>query len=323
LAKNKIKEVAVEFLTESRVQERYAHMRIDRYLAQRFNYLSRTEWQREILKGKIYYNGAALTRNNKKINNGDVIFYTGRDAAEPEVDASYSIIYEDDYIIGINKPGNLPVHPAGVFYHNTLLTLLQKRFQMKLHLLHRLDRETSGVVVLAKNPRFACCFQKNFYSVKKVYLALVHGVPRAAEFIIDIPTGSDPSATMEHRREAHAGARDKACTRFASLFSFNGYSLIKAVPHTGRQHQIRVHLKYAGHPIVGDKLYGAGGSMYQDFIKKGFTDVMREKLKFHRSALHSRLLRFYHPAFNKIMCLKAPLPGDMLQFIDHERGADV
>jgi len=88
-------------------------MRIDQFLSQRYSYLSRSEWQKEMARGNISYNGAILTKFDKKIKMGDLISYKGRDAAEPEVDSNYSIIYEDDYLVGVNKPGNLPVHPAG------------------------------------------------------------------------------------------------------------------------------------------------------------------------------------------------------------------
>jgi 23S rRNA pseudouridine955/2504/2580 synthase len=313
----------MEFLTNYRITAQYSRMRIDRFLSQRYSYLSRTEWQKEILSGKIAYNGTVLTRHDKRINPGDTIVYAGRDAAEPDIDTNYSIIYEDDYLLGINKPANLPVHPAGIFYHNTLLTLLQKRYPMKLHLLHRLDRETSGVVILAKDPRIASDIHKNFNSVEKKYLALVRGVPDNNEFMVDMPIDFDRSSELEHKRIAHEGARETACTSFISILSFNGMSLLKAVPHTGRQHQIRVHLHHAGYPIVGDKLYGGNDGLFLEFINKGLSDELVHKLGFTRSALHSRSIIFDHPALRKKICIKAPLAEDMRQFIKEKRGTDV
>jgi RluA family pseudouridine synthase len=314
----------VEFLTEARVRERYAFMRIDRYLARCYGYLSRSEWQREIRNGKIFYNGALLTRHDKKVRPGDSISYSGRDAAiEPKVDENYSILYEDDWLVAVDKPGNLPVHPAGVFYHNTLLTFLQNRLKMKLHLLHRLDRETSGVVVLAKDAATAGWFQKNFSSVKKAYLALVHGIPPFNDYIVDVPLDSDPASVTGHKRAAFPGAREKALTRFERLFSFSDYSLIKAVPYTGRQHQIRVHLKYSGFPIVGDKLYGMEAGPYTGLQIRDVPDDRGMAFSFHRSALHSRSILFRHPSLNKTICIKAPFPGDMGSFINREAGTDV
>lgn len=305
----------MDFLTETKISEKFSRWRIDQYLAHRFGYLSRSEWQKEIRNGKIYFNGLILKKHDKKLKPGDYISYTGRDAEEPSIDRNYSIIYEDNYMLGINKPGNLPVHPAGVFFHNTLLTLLESRLQMKLHLLHRLDRETSGVILLAKDSHVAHNFFQNFSTVKKTYLALVHGIPHYNDFVIDIPIDSDPTSDLEHKRSAFSGAKDVACTRFIRLASFNGYSIIKAIPYTGRQHQIRVHLKYAGYPIVGDKLYGIDENMYRDFINGVSSDVIARTLHFHRSALHARSLHFYHPIIQKNISIKAPLPEDMRQFI--------
>jgi 23S rRNA pseudouridine955/2504/2580 synthase len=313
----------MEFFTQYRVTEKYSRLRIDQFLSQRFGYLSRSEWQREILRGKISCNGMVLTGHDKKIKAGDLLVYSGRDAAEPEVDTDFSVIYEDEYLLGINKPGNLPVHPAGIFYHNTLLTFLNERYPMKLHLVHRLDRETSGVVLLAKDPRVASQVQKNFNLVVKKYLALVRGIPDKDEFMVDMPVDLDPSSDLEHKRAAFIGARKMARTEFTRLVSFNGLSLLKAVPITGRQHQIRVHLKHAGYPIVGDKLYGPDEDLYNEFIRTGLTDGLLRKLGFRRSALHSRSIIIYHPVLQKRICIKAPLPEDMRQYIVDKRGPDV
>jgi RluA family pseudouridine synthase len=313
----------MEFLKECKISDRHRNLRVDQFLARAFGYLSRSEWQREIERGKITYNGAVLVKYDRKTRPGDVIAYSGRDASEPEVNRDYSIIYEDENLLGINKPGNLPVHPAGVFYHNTLLTFLQERFGMKLHLLHRLDRETSGVLVLAKDPGVAARMHASFGTVRKVYLAMVHGVPEHDTFEVDIPIDFDAGSLLEHKRIAFAGARETARTGFERIISFGGYSLLKAMPVTGRQHQIRVHLKHAGFPIVGDKLYGTDERFYVEFVKKGPTEELAMQIGFPRSALHSRSIRFNHPVTMKEMYLKAPLPEDMKHFITTKRECHV
>jgi RluA family pseudouridine synthase len=310
----------MEFLTECRVKARDARIRIDRYLAQRYGYLSRSEWQRHIGNGKIRFNGTVLFRHDKKIAPGDLISFAGRDAPEPEIDANYTIVYEDDHFIGVNKPGNIPVHPAGVYYHNTLLTILQARCNRKLHLVNRLDRETSGVILIAKDPRSADLVHANFSSVRKSYLALVHGVPRQHDFFVDIPIGPDPFPASAHRRAAYPEAKYGARTRFITLASFNGYALMKALPYTGRQHQIRVHLEHAGYPIAGDKLYGIK-TMPRECSAKGAGEMMRVP-EFTRSALHSRSIQFHHPWLRATTCIKAPLPEDMRSYINLIRSAD-
>jgi 23S rRNA pseudouridine955/2504/2580 synthase len=313
----------MEFLTTYRITERNSKQRIDLFLSRQYRYLSRSEWQKEIQRGKISYNGEILTRYDRKVRAGDLISYAGRDAAEPAVDTNYTVIYEDEYLLAVNKPGNLPVHPAGIFYHNTLLSILQKQYQKKLHLLHRLDRETSGVVMLAKEAAVASEIHRSFAAVRKTYLVLVHGVPDRDEFITDLPIGFDAASGIEHKRIARENAEETACTKFLRITSSRGVTLLKALPVTGRQHQIRVHLKHAGYPIVGDKLYGRDETIFREFIKTGPTDEIERKLGFSRCALHSRSIIFYHPALEKKICLKAPLHEDMRQYINQQWSADV
>jgi RluA family pseudouridine synthase len=313
----------MEFLTEHKITDRYSRQRVDQFLSRRFGYLSRTEWQKEIIRGKILYNGAVLLSLDKRINAGDIIAYTGRDAEEPMVDTNYSIIYEDDYLIGINKPGNLPVHPAGVFYHNTLLSILQKQYKEKLHLLHRLDRETSGVVVLARDAAVATRVYANFKEVEKTYLALVNGVPQEDDFVVDIPIEFDTGSNVEHLRIARDGAREKAVTKFSRVLAFGGYCLMKARPFTGRQHQVRVHLKHAGYPIVGDKMYGVQAPERRGPLNRRGGAAMNQVDGFGRSALHSRSLIMFHPVLQKKISFKAPLPADMRHFITSGQYCDV
>ncbi|HNW27442.1 MAG TPA: RluA family pseudouridine synthase [Spirochaetota bacterium] len=313
----------MEFLTTCRITAKNANLRIDLFLSRQFGYLSRSEWQKEIQKGKISYNGEILARYDRKTRAGDVITYAGRDAAEPEVDANYTVLYEDDCLLAVNKPGNLPVHPAGVFYHNTLQTILQKEYNMRLYLLHRLDRETSGVIILAKNAATASEIRNTFSAVEKTYLALVHGVPERDVFMNDTPIGFDIASGIEHKRSAHEHAPEAACTKFIRMQSKNDLTLLKAVPYTGRQHQIRVHLKHAGYPIVGDKLYGRDETVYLDFIKNGPTEEIERRLGFKRCALHSRSIAFYHPALQKKICIRAPLHEDMKKYINNQWGSDV
>lgn len=313
----------MEFLTTRRVTERYSKQRIDRFLSKEYGYLSRTEWQKEIGRGKLSCNGEIIIGYDRKIKTGDLIAYAGRDAAEPDVDANYTILYEDEHLLAVNKPGNLPVHPAGIFYHNTLLSILQKQYRHKLYLLHRLDRETSGVIILAKDASVASEISKAFSTVEKSYLAFVQGVPERDVFMTEVPIGFDTGSGIEHKRIAHTDAGERACTIFIRIASFNGFSLLKAVPLTGRQHQIRVHLKYEGYPIVGDKLYGLDEAVFNEFLKNGPTEEIEQRVGFRRSALHSRSLTLWHPVMRKKIRVKAPLRDDMRELINMKWGCYV
>jgi RluA family pseudouridine synthase len=311
----------MEFLKETRISRRHAQLRIDQFLARRFGYLSRAEWQAEIRRGKIYLNGTVMPRHDRRIREGDCIAYAGRDAVEPAVDTGYSILYEDDFILGVDKPGNLPVHPAGVFYHNTLLSFLKKRYCGTLHLVNRLDRETSGVVLLARDPGVAAYIQREFSLVRKAYLALVHGKPDTGHFIIDVPIDADTVSGLEHRRTTYPKAGQAARTSFTVLQSYGSFSLLKAVPFTGRQHQIRVHCLHAGYPVIGDKLYGIGTAPAGINTGPGSSDRQGPRPMFSRSALHSRSIRFRHPVLDRWICLRAALPEDMRQLITREHTA--
>jgi 23S rRNA pseudouridine1911/1915/1917 synthase len=198
--------------------------------------------------------------------------------------------------------------------------VLERDFGRKLHPVHRLDRETSGIILFAKNPMAASRIQKNFHRVAKSYVAIVHGRPERRDFAVDMPIGYDPSSPVKKKRAAWPGAPERALTRFRVLFSFGAHTLLKAMPETGRLHQVRVHLRLAGFPILGDKLYGLDENFFTEFIRDGETEELLRKLGFPRSALHSRSLRLYHPADGRIMTLKAPLPGDFRAFIAAGRG---
>lgn len=302
----------------STIPEDFANFRIDKYLAKRFNYLSRSQWQNEIISGKIFLNSKRLNNYHKKIKTGDVVSYDSGNIDEPEVDKNYEILYEDDNLIGINKSGNLPTHPAGRFLHNTLLMILQNDLNLKLYPAHRLDRETSGVIIMAKDSKTASELQQNFGNVNKRYLAIVHGTVKDEEFTVDVPIGCDKNSKVRKKRASYPEAEEKANTSFKKIYSFSNYTLVKAFPETGRLHQIRVHLNYAGYPILGDKIYGLDDNFYLDFIENGYTEELLEKLKFKRCALHSESISFYHPVIKRKMSISAPIPGAFIDFIKSE-----
>jgi 23S rRNA pseudouridine1911/1915/1917 synthase len=196
---------------------------------------------------------------------------------------------------------------------------MEKRLGIKLYPVHRLDKETSGVILFAKSPDITSRIQKNFFKIKKTYIAIVYGAFPEKEFAVDVPIGYDPASTVKKMRIASLDAKDSARTRFKRIFSFGNYSLVKAFPETGRLHQIRVHLKYAGYPILGDKLYGLDPDYFLRFIREGMSEGLLEKLEFPRSALHSRSLCFYHPELKKEILVRAPVPEDFRTFIQARR----
>jgi RluA family pseudouridine synthase len=301
-------------INSSQVPDNFNNYRVDSYLADRFTYFSRSRWQKEISGGKLLLNGKILQSHHKRVRAGDTISYNGRGEAEPEVLRDYSEIYRDKWILAVDKPGNLPVHPSGVFFRNTLLTILEEDYNRALYPVHRLDRETSGIILFAKDRDTASVLQKNFHLVKKSYLAIVHGTPAKREFRDQTPLGNDSGSQVRKKRKAFPGAGESAETLFSLLYSRGDFSLLKAVPVTGRTHQIRVHCEHSGFPILGDKLYGLDERYYLEFIEKGNSNDLLKKTGFHRSALHSYSIRFFHPAKEQDMLISSPFPSDFREF---------
>lgn len=293
------------------VPDGYKPMRLDVYLAGRFSYLSRSRWQKEIKSGKIYVNNIPITIAHYTVNQRDVIEYKRQSTHEPDIDTHYTILYEDDYIIAVNKSGNLPTHPAGKYFHNTLTMLLWNHIGIQCMPLNRLDRETSGVVVLAKSGSFASAFLRYSGTIAKTYYAIVIGNCSFARLTVDTPIGLSRDSRIRKKRSAYDNAQWHAVTNFKVIRRYNGYTLIKAMPQTGRTHQIRVHCEHIGHPIAGDTMYCNRDDDFLTFIQnKG-----KMERPFPRCALHARMYRLYHPFLQKMIAIKAPLPQDMRTFL--------
>ncbi len=308
-------------IIESTVTEKYSQLRIDKYLSERFPYQSRTQWQKEIKAKKISINGEIIKSINIKIKNGDKISYETRNLEEPEIDPNFTILYEDEYILAINKSGNLPVHPSGRFFNHTLSMLLKKQYGINYIPIHRLDRETTGVILFSKTSEAASEFHKHFENFNKHYTAITHGLIKEKKFTVNMPIGPDLDSPVRKKRAAYEAAEESAKTHFKLLDTFwdesgkDAYSVVQARLTTGRLHQIRVHLQYAGFPILGDKIYGLDDTFYLEFIDTGMTTSLIEKIKFPRCALHSMRIEFHHPFKEKNMTIEAPLPEDMASFI--------
>lgn len=293
-------------------------MRLDLYLSKRFSYLSRSAWQKEIALGKVYINGQAVLNLKKRVHAGFKIQYMAGYVKEPEIDDSFTIIYEDDHYIAINKTGNLPVHPSGIFFHHTLVSLLEAEYNRKFFPIHRLDRETSGAILLGKNNEAASAVQSVFENVSKTYTAITRGKIGENNFDVNVPLGQARDSLIRKKREAYEGAPEHALTGFTLISSNNNYSLVQAVPVTGRTHQIRAHLRYAGYPVLGDKIYGPDEKLYLRYVKEGDSDELAMEAGFSRCALHSSSIEFYHPYRERVIKIDAPLLPDMQDFIRRE-----
>jgi 23S rRNA pseudouridine955/2504/2580 synthase/23S rRNA pseudouridine1911/1915/1917 synthase len=285
------------------------------FLAGRFTYRTIDEWRSRIGAGEITVNGKKADGNYVLMMH-DVIEYRPTDIVEPAASLDYKVVYEDDSLLVVDKPGNLCVHPSGPFYKNTLWYLLCSKYG-KIHLLSRLDRETSGLLVAAKNPATAAIMNKNRH-IAKSYLAAVHG-----DFSDETLTASgwlfsDPHSAVRKKRRFAAEAPDGALrlesaeTKISLRQRANGLSLLECIPVTGRMHQIRCTLFSLGYPVVGDKLYGLDESLFLKVRHDEFTPQDLETLMISRQALHSYRLEFLHPHDeNKIVTAESEAPAEI------------
>lgn len=223
------------------------------------------------------------------------------------------VVYEDDRVVVVNKPGDVVCHPSKHGPWSSLVGAARTRSGLEtIHLVFRLDRETSGVVVLAKDPRMASRLQKAMQDrrVGKVYAAVLTGTLGAAA-VVDQPLGDDTASPVFMKSAVVAGGQP-AVTRFEPVSAAGGFTLVRVVTETGRKHQIRAHAQWLGHPIVGDKIYGPDARLYLDFIDKGWGPELERVLLLPRQALHCLEIDLREAGLPHVF--RAPLPPDMAGF---------
>jgi len=233
------------------------------------------------------------------------------------------VIFEDEALLVIDKPAGLAIHPTARYHHNTVIKLLSvERPGKYFTLAHRLDRETSGVLLLAKTREADRGIKRQLekrVTVDKTYLAVTWGVPPHDAFRLDLPLEIDDDSRLRVRmRVAAAGTGISAATRFTVLGRARrgdrAYGLVQCDLETGRQHQIRVHLAAIGCPLVGDKLYGPDPEIFARGADQTLTDDDRTALELDRHALHAWRLAFDHPILGHRVAIEAPLPADIAAF---------
>ena len=225
------------------------------------------------------------------------------------------IVFEDDALLILNKPGWLVCHPSKDGPLSSLVGAVRTYTKLdKLHLVARLDRETSGLVIIAKRPSVARKFQMAIQErkVEKEYLAILEGhLEKGIEVNQSIAHRPDGLVKIKNHVSDDRTAKS-AVTVFEPLFNNEEYTLAQVFPETGRKHQIRVHAEWLGHSVVGDKIYGKDESLYIEFIEKGWTDRLNENLAMKRQALHCHKYHFHF--VDGAVTFEAPLAEDMYLF---------
>ncbi|MBI4375164.1 MAG: RluA family pseudouridine synthase [Elusimicrobia bacterium] len=292
------------------VQKPQDGRRVDSYLTHRLKGYSRAEVQRLIQAGRVLLEGRAV-KPSTRVGAGHIVLIRYPRREEPPAKHEFlPVLYEDEHMIAVNKPGDILAHPTDRVLLNSATSILKNQFPgAKLHLVHRLDRETSGVLLLAKNPRSARALNSQFVSrqIAKQYLALVRGRVSWRHKEVDAPVGREGLAIKVRQT---IGVGQPASTEFECLKSSAALSLILARPKTGRLHQIRVHLAHLGHPILGDKLYIGTGESYMKAVRRKLTPEDLEALGARRQMLHAWRLSLNHPHSGAPLEITAPEPED-------------
>lgn len=292
-------------------------IRLDLFLSRRIKRMSRSLAATLIRQGMVRREpGGALLKPSARVLEGERVILRRKKLEEAPIDdIVLPIVYADERIMAVSKPGDLVVHPTASAYHRTLIRVLRVRMgEGDLDLAHRIDKETSGLVLLGRDPAASAHLKEQFASrdVKKSYLAIVAGVPKEDELVIDLPMRLRPGSASGVLMEIGGEGAQPATTEVSVLSRGKCAAIVEARPRTGRQHQIRLHLGHIGHPIIGDKLYLGGEDV---FIRALNGDVDVETLLglvgHPRQALHAHRATFLHPGTRKEMTLSAPLPLDL------------
>lgn len=298
----------------SRIPPRAAGRRLLDYLVERYRYLDTAAWQRELAAGRIELDGVLAAQGTVLRAGAQLCWH--KQQHEPFADTNFTLLHQDASLVVVDKPAHLTMHADGPFVHQTLVQLLRQRLRAPdLQLVHRLDRETSGVCVVAATAAARRHLHEQFAAsaVRKVYRAVVHGHVATA-FIATAPIGRATASSIALRRAAgeHASAAAPAETRFWPEAHGPGVTLLRCEPTTGRTHQIRVHLEANGTPVLGDKLYGHPDAHYLEFVAR----VKRDGDARHvaagepdRQLLHASELTLLHPDTGAHCTFTAPLPS--------------
>ncbi len=294
------------------VEGECAGWRLDRFLKKKIPRLSRTRVQR-VIRGECWIDGRPA-KPSSAVAAGQRVVFRRPAPVEPEAPRELPILLADETFYALDKPPGIAMHPTAKFHFSTVTSVLREKFPGEaLQITHRLDLETSGVLLIARTREAAIILKRAFAKrrVRKRYVALVHG-RLDGDGAIDLPLGLDVGGPVRVKMRVRDDGLP-ARTRYRALRHFAAHTLVECFPETGRQHQIRAHLDAIGHPIVGDKLY-PDPTIFAEYQDHGF-DAIRDRVPLARHALHASTLWFPHPLTGETIEVASPLPRDFQSFM--------
>lgn len=303
--------------------------RVDVVLRDHYPWRSREHFQGMIDQGDVHVNDLrpkAATR----LRSGDVVrvrIPVAEGTPSKESGDHLEVLYEDEALVAIDKPSGVVAHPTGRIRHGTLINFLHARYRrpgegaadVVPRLAHRIDRDTSGIVLVVKDRRLDALVTRAFFrrEVKKTYLAVVLGSPAAETGLIDAPIGQAPDAQTKLEMAVTADGRPSR-TSWRVVERFPNLAWMELSPHTGRTHQLRVHMRHVGHPLVCDHLYGDPRPLRRSTLDAS-VPVSEDAIVLQRLALHAHRLELQHPLTKRPLVLESPVPVDLRRALEEIR----
>jgi 23S rRNA pseudouridine1911/1915/1917 synthase len=305
------------------IEGSFVGKRVDSYLASNYPFLTRAAWQKRLGKGQVRV-GETTVHAAYKLKEGDVVTHFNPEENEPEVNSHIFPFWEEEGVMAVFKPSNLPMHEGGKYRKKTFCEFVKQEVGDDWAAVHRLDRDTSGLVLCANDTNIRNQLSKELRerTLEKTYLAIAQGVAKEDYWVEDGPLGMTGDTLWRDKRWVVPDGLPSQ-TEFSVVERAGNYTLLKVKPKTGRTHQIRIHAAINDLPLVGDTRYNRDENVFLEYMDGGFTDWVLRQIEVPRLCLHATALSFLHPVTEKRCDVAIPMPDDMRfiwEWIKSEKG---